>query len=292
MTSRSGPGESRGDPDLSVIVSERRRLINLAYRLLGSLADAEDAVQETCTRWFAMSGQRREAIGSRGGWLTTIASRICRVTLDESVSMAFLVILESMTPAWRVAFVLHGVFGYSFADVAGIAGCTPAACRHLSSSARRRIREPPATSPARQADLVRDFKKAREAKDIDALIGLLDPGVTVTADGGRPGHRRAPSSPRRRAGRALPGRYRRPGTQSGHPGAVHGQRPARPGRPARRRHRDGVRVRHRGRPGLAHLAGTRPRQTPAFGGSPRLRSPARSKIDSCQVPGNITAMED
>jgi len=109
-----------------------------------------------------------------------------RVTLDESVAMAFLVVLESMTPAQRVAFILHDVFGYPFAEVAQITGRTPAACRQLASSARRRIRasQAPAAPAGRQAGLVRDFKKAWEAKDIDALIGLLDPGATVIADGG------------------------------------------------------------------------------------------------------------
>jgi len=229
MSIRSGPGPGRPDPGLSTIMSERRQLINLAYRLLGSLAEAEDAVQETYARWYAMSGQQQEAIESPGAWLTTVASRICldllgsararreryvgewipeplpdpadwisgrpggtpadpadRVTLDESVGMAFLVVLESMTPAERVAFILHDVFGYSFAEVAKITGRTPAACRQLASSARRRIRaaQPPATPTARQAAIIRDFRQAWEAKDIDALVGLLDPGATVIADGG------------------------------------------------------------------------------------------------------------
>ncbi len=109
-----------------------------------------------------------------------------RVTLDESVSMAFLVVLEAMTPAERVALILHDVFGYPFADIAQITGRTPAACRQLASSARRRIRasQPPAAPAARQAGLVRDFKQAWEAKDIGALIALLDPDATVIADGG------------------------------------------------------------------------------------------------------------
>jgi RNA polymerase sigma-70 factor (ECF subfamily) len=111
-----------------------------------------------------------------------------RVTLDESVSMAFLVVLEVMTPAERVALILHDVFGYSFAEVAQITGRTPAACRQLAASARRRIRAsqpPPAPAPAaRQAGLVRDFRQAWQAGDIDALIGLLDPAATVIADGG------------------------------------------------------------------------------------------------------------
>jgi ketosteroid isomerase-like protein len=95
-------------------------------------------------------------------------------------------VLESMTPAERVALVLHDVFRYSFAEVAEITGRTPAACRQLASSARRRIRaaQAPATPAARQAGIVRDFKRAWEAKDIDALIGLLDPDATAIADGG------------------------------------------------------------------------------------------------------------
>ncbi|MGW5262171.1 RNA polymerase sigma factor SigJ [Microbispora sp. NPDC004025] len=227
MTIQPEPGGL--DPSLRVIMSERRRLLNLAYRLLGSLADAEDVVQETYARWYAMSRQRQEAVESPGGWLTTVAGRICldllgsararreryvgewipeplpepaewidgrpggatadpadRVTLDESVSMAFLVVLESMTPAERVAFVLHDVFRYSFAEVAEVVGRTPAACRQLASSARRRIRDAraPATPAARRAGVVRDFKQAWEAGDIDALIGLLAPGATATGDGG------------------------------------------------------------------------------------------------------------
>src|SRR5689334_3178765 len=228
MTSRSGPGDGQLDPGLSAIMSERRQLVNLAYRLLGSLAEAEDAVQETYARWYALSRQQQDAIETPGAWLTTVASRIClnllgsararretyvgewipeplpertgqlsgqpaagadpadRVTLDESVGMAFLVVLESMTPAERVAFILHDVFRYSFAEVAEIVGRTPAACRQLASSARRRVRASQAlAAPAtRQAGIVRDFKRAWEAKDIDALIGLLDPGATAIADGG------------------------------------------------------------------------------------------------------------
>ncbi|MFG1681230.1 RNA polymerase sigma factor SigJ [Nonomuraea sp. NPDC049269] len=217
------------DPSLSAIMSERRQLINLAYRLLGSLADAEDVVQETYTRWYAMSRQQQDAIESPGAWLTTVASRICldllgsararreryvgewipeplpdrtewisarpggtavdpaeRVTLDESINMAFLVVLESMTPAERVAFILHDVFCHSFAEVAEIVGRTPAACRQLASSARRRIRtsQAPATPAVRQAGIVRDFKQAWQAKDIAALISLLDPDATAIADGG------------------------------------------------------------------------------------------------------------
>jgi RNA polymerase sigma-70 factor (ECF subfamily) len=109
-----------------------------------------------------------------------------RVTLDESINMAFLVVLESMTPAERVAFILHDVFGYAFAEVAEIVGRTPAASRQLASSARRRLRasQAPATPTAQQAGVVRAFKQAWQAKDIGALIGLLDPDATAIADGG------------------------------------------------------------------------------------------------------------
>jgi RNA polymerase sigma-70 factor (ECF subfamily) len=229
MTTQPEPGDGRPEPGLRAIISERRQLLNLAYRLLGSLAEAEDAVQETYTRWYAMSRQQREAIESPAAWLTTVASRVCldllgsararreryvgewlpeplpeptewtsgrpaadtvdpadRITLDESINMAFLVVLESMTPAERVAFILHDVFGYPFADIAQIAGRTPAACRQLASSARRRLRAwpAPAAPTARQAGLVRAFKQALEAGDIGALLGLLDPGATLIADGG------------------------------------------------------------------------------------------------------------
>ncbi|MGP3634894.1 RNA polymerase sigma factor SigJ [Streptomyces sp. 24-1644] len=220
------------EPDLTAILGERRRLINLAYRLLGSLSEAEDAVQETFARWYALSRERREAIESPGAWLTTVTGRICldvlgsarvrreryvgawipdplpdrtewtsgragggraepadpadQVTLDESVNMAFLVVLESMTPAERVAFILHDIFRYPFSEVAEIVGRTPAACRQLASSARQRIRaaQSPAVPMAGQARLVRQFKEAWEAKDIAALVGLLDPDATMTADGG------------------------------------------------------------------------------------------------------------
>jgi RNA polymerase sigma factor (sigma-70 family) len=217
------------DPGLDAIISERRQLINLTYRMLGSLAEAEDVVQETYARWYTMTRPQQDAIESPGAWLTTVASRIClnllgsararreryvgewipeplpertewisgrtdsrpadpadRVTLDESVSMAFLVVLEELTPAERVAFILHDVFRYPFAEVGRIVGRTPAACRQLASSARRRIRaaQAPPSPTAQQASVVRAFKEAWEAKDIGALIGLLDPDATAIADSG------------------------------------------------------------------------------------------------------------
>lgn len=231
MTTPSASGPGLLGPGLDAIMSERRQLIGVAYRLLGSLADAEDVVQETYARWYTMSPRQQDAIASPGGWLTKVASRICldllrsarvrresyvgewipeplpgraewvdgqsgaatatadpadRVTLDESITMAFLVVLESMTPAERVAFILHDVFRYSFAEVADIVGRTPAACRQLASSARRRVRAsaPAVTPAAQQADIVRDFKQAWESKDLTALIGLLDPDALATGDGG------------------------------------------------------------------------------------------------------------
>ncbi|WP_338701765.1 RNA polymerase sigma factor SigJ [Streptomyces sp. Q6] len=229
MTTRDGTGDDRPEPGLDAVMSERRRLINIAYRLLGSLAEAEDAVQETYIRWYALSRERRDAIESPGAWLTTVVSRVClnvlgsararretyvgewlpeplpdraewlggrpdgaaadpadRVTLDESVDLALMVVLDAMTPAERVAFILHDVFRYSFAEVAEVVGRTPAACRQSASSARRRVREArPSVPPVpHHADVVRDFKRAWEAKDIEALIGLLDPGARAVADGG------------------------------------------------------------------------------------------------------------
>jgi RNA polymerase sigma-70 factor (ECF subfamily) len=91
-----------------------------------------------------------------------------------------------MTPAERVAFILHDVFRYSFTEVAEIVGRTPVACRQLASSARRRLRaaQVPPTPTAQRAEIVRNFKRAWQAKDIKALIGLLDPDATATADGG------------------------------------------------------------------------------------------------------------
>ncbi|MYS55909.1 RNA polymerase subunit sigma-24, partial [Streptomyces sp. SID6013] len=105
-----------------------------------------------------------------------------QMILDESVSMAFLVVLESMTPAERVAFVLHDVFRYPFAEIAGILRRTPAACKQLAASARRRVRaaRAPATAAAVRADVVRQVKEAWETKDIAALVDLLDPAAVMT----------------------------------------------------------------------------------------------------------------
>ena len=100
--------------------------------------------------------------------------------------MAFLVVLDAMSPAERVAFLLHDVFRYPFAEVADIVGRTPAACRQLASTARRRVRDarPSPTPAAQRAAVVREFKQAWQAMDIDALLGVLDPDAVAIADGG------------------------------------------------------------------------------------------------------------
>ncbi|MFF0767745.1 RNA polymerase sigma factor SigJ [Nonomuraea wenchangensis] len=214
-TSVTGAGELAG---------ERGPLINVAYRLLGSLSEAEDAVQEAYARWYALPRDRRDEVVSPGAWLTTVTGRICLdvlgsararreryvgawlpeplpdraeggegpgadpadlLVMDESVTTAFLVVLESMTPAERVAFVLHDVFRYPFAEIAGVLGRSPAACKQLASSARRRARLARTPGPAaEQAVTVRRVKEAWQAKDIAALVDLLDPAAVLTADGG------------------------------------------------------------------------------------------------------------
>jgi RNA polymerase sigma factor (sigma-70 family) len=170
-----------GTGDHRAVVRERRHLLDVGYRLLGSLTEAEDAVQETYSRWYSLSADQQRAIESPVAWLTTVASRICldqlksarvrrehyvgqwipeplpsaapvaghrgpgdadpadRITLDESVNMALLVVLEAMTPAERVAFILHDVFRFPFAEIGAIVGRSPAACRQLASAARRRV---------------------------------------------------------------------------------------------------------------------------------------------------------
>ncbi|GGN63691.1 RNA polymerase sigma factor [Streptomyces albiflavescens] len=215
------------------IAGERRQLINVAYRLLGSVTEAEDAVQDAYARWYALPRSRREEILSPGAWLTTVTGRICldllgsararreryvgawlpeplpdrtewdhaggagptgpadpadpadQIVLDESVAMAFLIVLESMTPAERVAFVLHDVFRYPFAEIADVLGRTPAACKQLAASARRRVGlARTAVTATGQADVVRHVKEAWETKDIAALVAVLNPAAVMTADGG------------------------------------------------------------------------------------------------------------
>jgi RNA polymerase sigma factor (sigma-70 family) len=201
--------------------AERRHLFGLAYRMLGTVADAEDAVQETYVRYYRLSDAERAAIVEPRAWLTRVAGRVCldqlgsarrrrehyvgewlpeplpahadgspdpleRVSLDESVSTALLVVLESLTPAERVAYVLHEVFAVPYADVADIVGRSPAACRQLAASARRRIRagRAVATPRARHDAVVRAFTDACRGGDLSALLAVLDPAVELRSDGG------------------------------------------------------------------------------------------------------------
>ncbi|GIT78776.1 RNA polymerase sigma24 factor [Leifsonia sp. LS1] len=209
------------------VIAERRHLLALGYRMLGTVAEAEDAVQETYARWYRLAPDERAAIASPRAWLTRVASRVCldvlgsarvrresyvgpwlpepvpsaafgvpgagapgdpldRVTLDDSVSSALLVVLEAMTPAERVAFVLHDVFALPFDEIAAIVGRSPAACRQLAASARRRVatrreREVPRAEHDR---VVQAFGAAAAGGDLVALIAVLDPEAVLTTDGG------------------------------------------------------------------------------------------------------------
>jgi RNA polymerase sigma-70 factor (ECF subfamily) len=211
------------------VIGERRHLLALAFRMLGTIAEAEDAVQETYARWYRMTPAERDAVEVPRAWLTRVASRICldalgsararreryvgpwlpepvpddafgpltaagsgaddpldRVTLDESVSTALLLVLESMTPAERVAFVLHDVFAVPFDEIAEIVGRTPAACRQLAASARRRIDADRARrAPRAEHDrVVRAFALATSTGDLTALVAVLDPAIELRSDGG------------------------------------------------------------------------------------------------------------
>jgi RNA polymerase sigma factor (sigma-70 family) len=205
------------------LVGERRHLLSLAFRMLGTVAEAEDAVQETYIRWYRMDQAERDQIMNPRGWLTRVASRICldmlrtararreryvgpwlpepvptsaftetvvdpadQVTLDDSVSTALLVVLEAMTPAERVAFVLHDVFAVPFAEIGQIVGRTPAACRKLATSARARVQKTPARSVPREEHdrVVRAFAAASRSGDLRALTAVLDSGVVLHSDGG------------------------------------------------------------------------------------------------------------
>ncbi|HWC22266.1 MAG TPA: RNA polymerase sigma factor SigJ [Flexivirga sp.] len=208
------------------LLAERRHLIALAFRMLGTIAEAEDAVQETYLRWYRLTQDERNAIDVPRAWLTRAASRVClnvlasarhrreryvgpwlpepvpahalpvsedsaadpldRVTLDESVSTALLLVLETMTPAERVAFVLHDVFAVPFAEIAEVVGRSPAACRQLATSARRRVQQGRSRQASRgeHDETVRAFAAAARAGDLAALVAVLDPEVVLRSDGG------------------------------------------------------------------------------------------------------------
>ncbi|GAA3055410.1 RNA polymerase sigma factor SigJ [Pseudonocardia yunnanensis] len=206
------------------VIGERRHLLSLAFRMLGTVAEAEDAVQETYIRWYRMSQTQRDAVEVPRAWLTRVASRVCldvlgsarvrreryvgpwlpepvpslaftdptlddpadRATLDDSISTALLVVLESMTPAERVAFVLHDVFAMPFGEIAEVVGRTTAACRQLAASARRRVHGARSGRVPRAAHdaAVRAFAAAARAGDLTGLVTALDPDVVLRSDGG------------------------------------------------------------------------------------------------------------
>jgi RNA polymerase sigma factor (sigma-70 family) len=201
----------------------RGRLRGVAYRMLGSLSEAEDAVQET---WLRLSGGDRSEVQNLGGWLTTVISRVCldmlrarkgrreesadaepledsshtgrsghvAPTIDpeqeammaDAVGVALLVVLDALSPAERIAFVLHDLFGVPFDDIASIVQRTPEATRQLASRARRRVRREPNVSGAEltaHRELVTRFLAALRAGDVEGLVALLDPDLVVHVDG-------------------------------------------------------------------------------------------------------------
>ena len=198
--------------------AHRRRLRGIAYRMLGSPTEADDAVQEA---WIRISRRDDSEIDNLGAWLTTVVARVClnmlrarkarheafppgrvpdpiidrpdgmdpehEALLGDSLGLALLVLLETLAPAERVAFVLHDVFALPFEEIAPIVGRTPAATRQLASRARRRVR---GLTPAPDRDLraqrtaVDAFIAAVRNGDFEGLIAVLDPDVVLRADGG------------------------------------------------------------------------------------------------------------
>ena len=229
MVSRVKPPTSASSTDLVRAHVERARLGALAYRLLGTISDAEDAVQETYLRWYRLTREEREQVRAPMAWHTKTLSRICLdqlrsartrrevyvgewlpepvpdaeiwainslsppmaeradpLSLAHSVSMALMIVLDKMTPAERVSFILHDVFQYSFAEIGEIVGRTPHACRQLASSARKRI------GPADQVRVSRTehqrvnaaFKAAWTSGDISDLVEVLETQARAVTDGG------------------------------------------------------------------------------------------------------------
>ncbi len=204
---------------LSERFEERRsHLRAVAYRMLGSASEADDALQET---WLRASRAGADGVENLDGWLTTIVARVClnmlrsrrrrpEVPLDlhvpdpvlsptsgmdpeqealvaDSVGLAMLVVLEALSPAERLAFVLHDMFGVSFDEIAALLERTPTATRQLASRARRRVRgEAPSPDPdlTRQREVVDAYLAAARDGDFDALVAVLHPEVVLRADGG------------------------------------------------------------------------------------------------------------
>lgn len=213
------PRRPAPDPGFDTAWNDHRRhLLDVAYRLLGSVSDAEDAVQEGYARLLRA---RREEIADVRAWLTTVVTRLCldelrsarvrreayigpwfpeplvegvepltdpaeRITLDDSVRMAMLIVLEELSPAERVVFVLHEIFQFPFEDVARMVDRTPAACRQLASRARRHVNQ--ARNAQGQIDLAEQrrvterFIEAVETGELQALMEVLDPMVAGWAD--------------------------------------------------------------------------------------------------------------
>jgi RNA polymerase sigma factor (sigma-70 family) len=197
----------------------RPHLRAVAYRMLGSLAEADDAVQDA---WLRLSRTGAGEIENLGGWLTTVVGRVClnmlrsrtsrredalgvhvpdpvvtpedapqpddEALLADSVGLALLVVLDTLTPAERLAFVLHDMFGLPFDEIGPMVGRSPAAARQLASRARRRAHgaEVPSPDPdiARQREVVDAFFRAARGGDFDALVAVLDPDVVLRADRG------------------------------------------------------------------------------------------------------------
>jgi RNA polymerase sigma-70 factor (ECF subfamily) len=206
------------DPLTEEFERARPHLRAVAYRMLGSLSEADDAVQES---WLRLNRSDTDAIANLAGWLTTVVARVCldmlrtrrarreeyvgswlpepivsvdddadpeqEALLADSVGLALLVVLETLTPAERLAFVLHDMFAVSFEEIAPIVDRTPAAARQLASRARRRVRgsalEPDADL-SRQRELVDAFLAAAREGDFEALVAVLDPDVVFRVDGG------------------------------------------------------------------------------------------------------------
>jgi RNA polymerase sigma factor (sigma-70 family) len=199
--------------------TNRGRLRAVAYRMLGSLTEADDAVQEA---WLRVARADASEVDNLSGWLTTIVARVClnalrsrnarreepldahvpdpvitradgpdpeeQALMADSVGLALQVVLETLTPAERLAFVLHDTFGLPFEEIAPLVGRSPAAARQLASRARRRVRGADVHSPdrdvARQREVVDAFFAAAHGGDFDALVAVLDPDVVSRIDAG------------------------------------------------------------------------------------------------------------
>ena len=244
-----------GDWLTSEFEQHRPRLQRLCYRMLGSRAEAEDALQDA---WVRVSGSGPDDVDNPGGWLTTVVARVClnrlraraarpedpagvhipdlvvsrdvptpadEAVLADSVSLALLVVLDTLAPAERVAFVLHDLFDLPFEQIAALVDRSPAAARQLASRARRRVRGAPApdadADPAAARRVVQAFFGAARGGDLGALIAVLDPDAVLRADGGaaRPEVSALLRGAAEVAGRAA--LFRQPGVQV-HPVLVNG----------------------------------------------------------------------